>query len=60
MGFTKSAVTKNKQISILSSYWRRLLRKGHVQTNPWREQSLPKTKTARTNKAEKERPFTAP
>lgn len=44
--------TINKYISSLSGYWKWLKRRGHVDDNPWREQSLPKAKngegTART------------
>lgn len=44
LGFTDSPVTKNKQITLLSSYWRWLVRRGIVDDNPWREQSLPVAK----------------
>lgn len=36
--------TINKYIISLSGYWKWLKRRGHVDDNPWREQSLPKEK----------------
>lgn len=53
--FTQSPVTKNKQITCLSAYWRWLLRKGIVDENPWREQFLPIRGHTDT---QDERPFT--
>ncbi|MCK1531165.1 tyrosine-type recombinase/integrase [Bradyrhizobium sp. 182] len=38
--------TINKYISSLSGYWKWLKRRGHVDENVWREQSLPKAKSA--------------
>lgn len=52
--FTDSPVTKNKQITCLSSYWRWLQRKGYVDDNPWRGQFLPK---GRPGERLQERPF---
>ncbi|WP_114946144.1 tyrosine-type recombinase/integrase [Microvirga calopogonii] len=45
----------NKNISQLTAYWKWLKRRGLVEDNPWREQSLPKE---RTPKGEAERAFT--
>lgn len=53
--FTQSPVTKNKQITCLSAYWRWLLRRGIVNENPWREQFLPIKGHTDT---QDERPFT--
>jgi integrase len=38
--------TINKYISSLSGYWKWLVRRGHVDENVWREQSLPKAKAS--------------
>lgn len=46
--------TANKDISCLSSYWRWLLKRGHVSENPWQGQSLSKKLAPKSNK----RPFT--
>lgn len=32
--------TANRKISAASAYWRWLIRKGHTETNPWRDQAL--------------------
>ncbi|WP_363350176.1 DUF6538 domain-containing protein [Methylocystis echinoides] len=47
--------TANKDISCLSSYWKWLRRKGHVEDNVWQGQSLPER---RVSKQEKKRPYT--
>ena len=52
---TKARKTVNKYVSSLSSYWRWMLKKGYVEVNPWREQSLAK---AQPTEGEAERPFT--
>jgi hypothetical protein len=50
-GAGRTARTINKYISSLSGYWKWLKRRGHVDENVWREQSLPKAKSGgkRTN-----------
>ena len=52
---TLSNRTVNKYTSSLSNYWRWLLKRGVLETNPWREQSLPKVKR---HPDDQERPFT--
>lgn len=47
--------TTNKDISVLSSFWRWLETKGLAEANIWREQSLKKPKESKKNDA---RPFT--
>lgn len=46
--------TANKDISCLSSYWRWLIKRGHVEANPWQGQSLSKKLAKKSTK----RPFT--
>lgn len=49
--------TINKDISALSGYWKWLLKRGHVESNVWSGQSLPKAKALTEDDATK-RPFT--
>ena len=50
----KHPKTANKDISCLSSYWRWLIKRGHVEANPWLNQSLSKKLAPKITK----RPFT--
>lgn len=52
------AKTINKTVSALSAYWRWLLKRGHVEANPWREQALPKRKSLTAEGESYKRPFT--
>jgi hypothetical protein len=49
--------TINKDISALSGYWKWLLKRGHVESNVWSGQSLPKSRPL-TDDDEAKRPFT--
>jgi integrase len=49
--------TINKDISALSSYWKHLVKRGHVEVNVWESQSLPKQKAKREQDRPK-RPYT--
>ena len=48
-------MTINRKLSAVSSYWRWLEKRGHVEANPWLRQSLPKVRKA---PEDRERPFT--
>ena len=48
--------TVNRKLSSLRAYWSWLERKGHVQTNPWRGQTLPAPR--QEEDGDKSRPFT--
>jgi integrase len=51
--------TINKHISSLSSYWRWLISKGHVEANPWASQTLSKVPEHRRGQQDsRERAFT--
>lgn len=46
--------TANKDISALSSYWKWLIKRGHIEVNPWSNQSLSKKLAPKSQK----RPYT--
>jgi integrase len=58
MTFTSHYATKNKTITLLSSYWTWLVVKGYAEENPWRGQSFkpPSTSNEKT-RPKQERPF---
>jgi integrase len=53
IGKGKHPKTANKDISCLSSYWKWLIKRGHVEGNPWQGQSLSKKLAPKSAK----RPF---
>jgi integrase len=60
LAFTSSHATKNKQLTLLSGYWKWLVAKGYTTDNPWRGQSFKAPKAQGAIKPPKqERPFTA-
>lgn len=54
IGIGRHPKTANKDISALSSYWKWLIKRGHIEVNPWSNQSLSKKLAPKSKK----RPYT--
>lgn len=50
--------TANRKISAASAYWRWLVKRGHVEANPWTGQSLTKAPQGQRGGKARKRPFT--
>ena len=59
LGTGTNRTTTNRKVSAVSAYWRWLVKRGHVEANPWTGQSVAKRAGAHRSEAPK-RPFTTP